>query len=118
MKRLLTGFIFIFFALATTEVFSIVNHLTVEVKCPKCKMTIAKKGPCPCCHKKKSVKKVFLHDPCAESDDTIAIHFDRLVSTFAAVAHVAPISATIFINPTNAVLVGTFVDIPYPPPQI
>ena len=118
MKRIFAPFLLLLFTFAMTDAFAVADHLTRDLKCPKCKMKIENKGACPCCLKKKPPKTAIIHDPCADEEGDFTIHFDRLSAVLSPIAHFTPVFTAILPVPTHSRLVGTFADIPYPPPRI
>jgi hypothetical protein len=117
MKRIFAPFLLLLFTFAMTDAFAIADYLTRDLKCPKCKMKIENKGACPCCLKKKPPKTAIIHDPCADEEGDLTLHFDRLSAVLISVTHFIPVYTAILSVSADSHLVGTFTDIPYPPPR-
>lgn len=117
MKRIFSPFLLLLFTVAVTDAFAVADYLTRDLKCPKCKMKIENKGACPCCLKKKPPKTAIIHDPCADEDGDLTLHLDRLSAVIIDANGFLPVFTAILLTPADSHLVGTFADIPYPPPR-
>jgi len=117
MQRLLATAFVALFALTISEAIPMATHAFVEVKCPKCKMKIEKKGACPCCHKKKPGNHAVIYDPCADEDGDYTIHFDRVQAVTATLAAVHPQFISAIVHAVEPLLVAVVPETHSPPPR-
>ncbi|MBS0617100.1 MAG: hypothetical protein JSR44_02875 [Spirochaetes bacterium] len=117
MRRLLATAFLVLFALATSEAVPMATHAFVEVKCPKCKMKIEKKGACPCCHKKKPGNHAVIYDPCADEDGDYTIHFDRVNAVTTTLAAVHPHFISAIVHTSEPMFLALMPETHSPPPR-
>lgn len=117
MKRAFAPFLLVFLAFATTDAFAVADYLTRELKCPKCKMKIEQRGVCPCCLKKKIPKTSFIHDPCADEDGDLTLHFDRVHAVFTLLAGMSYTATHTTLAAEHLSYSETISDLPSPPPR-
>lgn len=117
MKKIASILISLLFFASAIDALQLASHWTGDLKCPRCKMKMQKADDCRC-HKKKPPQTTIIHDPCADEEGDFTIHFDRLSAVLSPITHFVPVYTAILPVPTYSRLVGTFADIPYPPPRI